>query len=49
MHNVGLCISLYDIAHVGDSYVFPSDGASHTKGLLFDFVKYVERRGHAML
>ena len=30
--NVGLCIVLYDLTYVGDSYIFPGDGASHTKG-----------------
>lgn len=29
---MGLCIILHDIIHVGDSYIFPGDGASHTKG-----------------
>ena len=30
--NVGLCIVLHDLTYVGDSYIFPGDGASHTKG-----------------
>lgn len=34
IHNVGLCIALYDITYVGDSYILPGDGASHTKGEL---------------
>ncbi|XP_067003552.1 DNA-directed RNA polymerase III subunit RPC8 [Anabrus simplex] len=29
--NVGLCISLYDITKLEDSYIFPGDGAAHTK------------------
>merc|ERR1712156_1015535 len=29
--NVGLCLSLYDILDVGESFVFPGDGASHTR------------------
>uniref|UniRef100_A0A3Q3M004 DNA-directed RNA polymerase subunit n=1 Tax=Labrus bergylta TaxID=56723 RepID=A0A3Q3M004_9LABR len=29
--NVGLCICLYDITKMEDSYIFPGDGASHTK------------------
>ena len=33
LHNVGLCIVLHDITHVGDAYIFPGDGASHTKGV----------------
>ena len=32
VHSVGLCIALHDITHVGDAYIFPGDGASHTKG-----------------
>jgi len=29
--NVGLCLSLYDIVEIGESFLFPGDGASHTK------------------
>ncbi|PSN42722.1 DNA-directed RNA polymerase III subunit RPC8 [Blattella germanica] len=29
--NVGLCIALHDITELEDSYIFPGDGASHTK------------------
>lgn len=29
--NVGLCISLFDLTSLGDSYIFPGDGGSHTK------------------
>jgi DNA-directed RNA polymerase III subunit RPC8 len=32
--NVGLCIVLHDLTYVGDSYIFPGDGASHTKGTI---------------
>nr|XP_020838372.1 DNA-directed RNA polymerase III subunit RPC8 isoform X3 [Phascolarctos cinereus] len=31
VYNVGLCICLYDITKLEDAYVFPGDGASHTK------------------
>lgn len=31
VYNVGLCICLYDIVKLEDSYIFPGDGASHTK------------------
>ncbi|KAG7216257.1 hypothetical protein INR49_029109 [Caranx melampygus] len=31
VYNVGLCICLYDITKLDDSYIFPGDGASHTK------------------
>eukprot|EP00092_Neocalanus_flemingeri_P007223 GFUD01007802.1.p1 GENE.GFUD01007802.1~~GFUD01007802.1.p1 ORF type:complete len:223 (-),score=50.94 GFUD01007802.1:143-748(-) len=31
MINVGLCLSLHDISEVGESFLFPGDGASHTK------------------
>lgn len=34
VYNVGLCICLYDITKLEDSYIFPGDGASHTKGLM---------------
>ncbi|ELU15722.1 hypothetical protein CAPTEDRAFT_156703 [Capitella teleta] len=30
VHNVGLCISLWDITEIADSYIFPGDGSSHT-------------------
>ena len=33
VHKVGLCIALHDILDVGESYVIPGDGASHTKGI----------------
>lgn len=33
VYNVGLCICLYDITKLDDSYIFPGDGASHTKGM----------------
>lgn len=29
--NVGLCIALHDITRLEDSYIFPGDGAAHTK------------------
>lgn len=33
VYNVGLCICLYDITKLDDSYIFPGDGAAHTKGM----------------
>lgn len=30
MHNVGLCIALWDIQKIEDAYIFPGDGASHS-------------------
>lgn len=29
--DVGLCIGLFDILEFGNSYIFPGDGAAHTK------------------
>jgi len=29
--NVGLCLSLYDLLEIGDSFIFPGDGSSHTR------------------
>ncbi|KAL3285084.1 hypothetical protein HHI36_019208 [Cryptolaemus montrouzieri] len=29
--NVGLCIALFDIKRLEESYIFPGDGASHTR------------------
>ena len=29
---MGLCIVLHDITSIGDSYLFPGDGSSHTPG-----------------
>ena len=34
VHNVGLCITLFDITEIGDSYILPGDGSSHTPGIL---------------
>ncbi|XP_077976313.1 DNA-directed RNA polymerase III subunit RPC8-like [Styela clava] len=31
VYNVGLCICLFDILKLEDSYIFPGDGAAHTK------------------
>lgn len=33
VHNVGLCIALFDIIEIGDSYILPGDGSSHTPGI----------------
>lgn len=44
VYNVGLCICLYDITKLEDSYIFPGDGASHTKGLLQLFLSCVVLR-----
>ncbi|XP_046560323.1 LOW QUALITY PROTEIN: DNA-directed RNA polymerase III subunit RPC8-like [Haliotis rubra] len=30
VYNVGLCIALWDVQRLEDSYIFPGDGASHT-------------------
>ena len=32
VYSVGLCICLFDVIKLDDSYIFPGDGASHTKG-----------------
>ena len=32
VHNVGLCIALWDILKLEDSYIFPGDGSYHTVG-----------------
>ena len=32
VHSVGLCIALWDITKLEDSYIFPGDGSSHTVG-----------------
>lgn len=44
VYNVGLCICLYDITKLEDSYIFPGDGASHTKGKCFSSVILCCRR-----
>ncbi|XP_035696030.1 DNA-directed RNA polymerase III subunit RPC8-like [Branchiostoma floridae] len=31
VYNVGLCIALFDITKLEDSFIFPGDGASHTR------------------
>ncbi|XP_009862385.2 DNA-directed RNA polymerase III subunit RPC8-like [Ciona intestinalis] len=31
VYNIGVCICLFDILKYEDSYIFPGDGASHTK------------------
>jgi DNA-directed RNA polymerase III subunit RPC8 len=39
VYQLGLCIALYDILKIEDSYVFPGDGSSHTK-VTFRFVVF---------
>lgn len=39
VHQVGLCIVLFDITEVGDSYILPGSGASHTP-VKFRFVVF---------
>ena len=37
--DVGLCICLFDVLKLDDSYIFPGDGASHTK-VTFRFIVF---------
>ncbi|KAG5893157.1 hypothetical protein JTB14_000418 [Gonioctena quinquepunctata] len=37
--NVGLCIALYDIISLQESFIFPGDGASHTR-VKFRFIVF---------
>ncbi|XP_034944115.1 DNA-directed RNA polymerase III subunit RPC8 [Chelonus insularis] len=37
--NVGLCIALYDITKIEESYIFPGDGSSHTK-VVFRYIVF---------
>lgn len=30
--DVGLCVTMYDFVHIGDAFVHPSDGTSHSQG-----------------
>ncbi|KAK2181666.1 hypothetical protein NP493_386g05037 [Ridgeia piscesae] len=30
VHSVGLCIALWDVTKIEDSYILPGDGSSHT-------------------
>lgn len=39
VHNVGLCIILFDIIEIGDSYILPGDGSSHTP-VTFRFIVF---------
>ena len=39
IYQVGLCIALFDIIKIEDSYVFPGDGSSHTR-VTFRFVVF---------
>jgi DNA-directed RNA polymerase III subunit RPC8 len=39
IYEVGLCIALFDILKIEDSYVFPGDGSSHTR-VTFRFVVF---------
>eukprot|EP00047_Mylnosiga_fluctuans_P014804 m.41308 g.41308 ORF g.41308 m.41308 type:complete len:221 (-) comp5662_c0_seq2:609-1271(-) len=31
VHNVGLCIALFDVLRVGDEFIFPGDGGAHVQ------------------
>lgn len=37
VHNVGLCIRLFDIVHIGEPFVLPNDGSTYTKGWRLSF------------
>lgn len=39
IYQLGLCIALFDIIKIEDSYVFPGDGSSHTR-VTFRFVVF---------
>lgn len=31
IYQLGLCVALFDILKIEDSYIFPGDGSSHTR------------------
>jgi DNA-directed RNA polymerase III subunit RPC8 len=39
IYQVGLCVALFDIKHIGESFVFPGDGSSHTQ-VIFRYVVF---------
>lgn len=39
VYELGLCIALFDLKHIDDSYVFPGDGCSHTR-VIFRYVVF---------
>jgi DNA-directed RNA polymerase III subunit RPC8 len=39
IYQLGLCIALFDIVKMEDSYIFPGDGSSHTR-VTFRFVVF---------
>lgn len=39
IYQLGLCVALFDIKEIDDSYVFPGDGSSHTR-VIFRFVVF---------
>jgi DNA-directed RNA polymerase III subunit RPC8 len=39
VYELGMCIALFDIKKIEDSYVFPGDGSSHTR-VTFRFVVF---------
>ena len=36
---LGLCLALYDITEIGESFIFPGDSATHTKVLRYKLEK----------
>uniref|UniRef100_A0A1L8DGS7 DNA-directed RNA polymerase III subunit RPC8 n=1 Tax=Nyssomyia neivai TaxID=330878 RepID=A0A1L8DGS7_9DIPT len=39
LYNVGLCIAMQNIVHLGDSIILPGDGASHTE-VIFRYIVF---------
>jgi DNA-directed RNA polymerase III subunit RPC8 len=42
--NVGLCITLFDILDIQDSFIYQSDGAAHTTGktIFMNLIRFVK-------
>ncbi|KAF1319949.1 DNA-directed RNA polymerase, partial [Globisporangium splendens] len=41
--DVGLCITIYDFVHIGDAFVHPSDGTSHSQGKVYSLAPLTAR------
>jgi DNA-directed RNA polymerase III subunit RPC8 len=35
--DVGLCITVYDFVNIGDAFIYPADGTSHSQGKIVPF------------